>query len=434
MLARVIYFSWSPDASLIGVIPDDAFYYIQLARHRATDGFWTFDGTSPATGFHFLFGYFLVACFSFLGDIGWRQLYVLVGLIASVSIALSALFTFWTVETVLERKVIPIAAIPFFGWEVLVQSTAMVESWLVLFFAALTAYSLVRDKRPTLCSAAALIALGIAGSLSRTDFGLWPAILFGVFLIRAKLRAEKDNALARSALILAGSIIGALIVVLHNYSIAGHFAPASAQVKLHWSVIEGHNIWDPVSLIAPMVLTHLASVDSLLGYAVILLWAIALPLLVRAALASARERHSNSTPPLITGSLLAIVAYVVLYRHNSASLQIWYASNFVVPVAISVAFIAHFVTRSARVFAGISLAYFVVGAPSVPAVVWPWQAGMLQAGLFLRDQAESSAFFLRSQSSTSMALPMMKFCRLSSRTSFSITLNQEASTTFWITR
>src|SRR5262245_13146339 len=111
MTARVIYFGLSADESLINVIPDDAFYYIQLARHRVADGFWTFDGASPATGFHLLYGYFLVALFSFFGDVGWRELYAVIGIIASSSIAASAYFTCRAVEMVLDRKVVPIAAI-----------------------------------------------------------------------------------------------------------------------------------------------------------------------------------------------------------------------------------------------------------------------------------------------------------------------------------
>ena len=90
MTVRVIYFYYSPDEILIGVIPDDAFYYMQLAKHRETEGFWTFDGTSPATGFHFLYGYLLFFIYSIFGQIDWRQLFLIIGGSATVLISLAA--------------------------------------------------------------------------------------------------------------------------------------------------------------------------------------------------------------------------------------------------------------------------------------------------------------------------------------------------------
>jgi hypothetical protein len=89
-ISRVLIFYFRPDEQLIGVIPDDAFYYIQLAKHRVSDGFWTFDGASPATGFHFLYAYFLVIIFQTIPGIDWRDLYMLIGLLASTSIGLAA--------------------------------------------------------------------------------------------------------------------------------------------------------------------------------------------------------------------------------------------------------------------------------------------------------------------------------------------------------
>ncbi|MFN7825259.1 MAG: hypothetical protein ACK5P6_07855, partial [Pseudobdellovibrionaceae bacterium] len=48
---------------LVQVVPDDAFYYLQLAKNFAHTGQWTLDGIHPATGFHPLYAYFLVGLF-----------------------------------------------------------------------------------------------------------------------------------------------------------------------------------------------------------------------------------------------------------------------------------------------------------------------------------------------------------------------------------
>src|SRR5258706_14962847 len=102
-MVRVLYFYYAPDAQLIGVVPDDAFYYMQMARHRAVDGFWTFDGTAPATGFHFLYGYLLVALNWLFGTMEWRQLFLLIGAGASILIGLAAGFVSRTAEVCFGR-------------------------------------------------------------------------------------------------------------------------------------------------------------------------------------------------------------------------------------------------------------------------------------------------------------------------------------------
>ena len=58
------------EAGRLAFIPDDAFYYLILARNFLDLGFWTFDGESTATGFHLLHGYFLVLLYSILPGAG----------------------------------------------------------------------------------------------------------------------------------------------------------------------------------------------------------------------------------------------------------------------------------------------------------------------------------------------------------------------------
>jgi len=133
MITRVIFFYNAPDSVLIGVIPDDAFYYMQMAKHRAFDGFWTFDGTSAATGFHFLYGYFLVFLYSIFGEIDWRQLYLIVGGASAIFVGLAAYLVSRSAENLFGRNSILLAVAPFFTLAALTQSTVMMESWLVIF-------------------------------------------------------------------------------------------------------------------------------------------------------------------------------------------------------------------------------------------------------------------------------------------------------------
>ena len=52
---------------VVSFVPDDALYYIGLAKNRVSTGNWTFDGTAPATGFHLLWGYILWYIYIILG-------------------------------------------------------------------------------------------------------------------------------------------------------------------------------------------------------------------------------------------------------------------------------------------------------------------------------------------------------------------------------
>mgnify|MGYP003576625863 CR=1 FL=1 len=393
MMVRVIHFYSAPDSTLIGVVADDAFYYMQMARHRLSDGFWTFDGTSPATGFHLLYGYFLLVVYSVLGDLDWRRLYLLVGVLAAVSIAVAAFLTCRTVETVFERKIIPIAAAPFFTVAALTQSTAMMESWLALLFAALTVFLLTRDNVLTLHRAVGLVGVGILGSLARSDYGMLPGVLFCVFLIGQ--RFQKNALLTRSALVLTGAIVGVLIVLAQTYAISGEFAQASAQTKLHWSAVQGHTIRVPILLFGPIVFPFFDQTFLLLDAAgreiklFALLAAAVAFLFVLVRLYGGLKTASDTVPPLLwTGCALTIVGYIAFYRHNSAALQLWYSCNVLVPIAICLSGALLFVFRrhaAGAAIAGLAL-YAYVGLSNVFAVTWPGQAGMMQAGVFLRDQ------------------------------------------------
>ncbi len=391
LLARTAYFYLAPDAVLIGVIPDDAFYYMQMAKHRVADGFWTFDGSSAATGFHFLYGYFLAFVYWVAGDITWRQLYLLVSSLASVSIAISALLTYRTAAVVFDRTVAPLAIAPFLTTASLIQSTAMMESWLVLLLSALTVSAVVRANAPGFPEQAALFAIGLLGSLARTDYGMLPGILFvwGLVLYRAVPPAF----LQRTAIILGGAIVGVIVVLIQNYFISGHFAQASALVKLHWSQLAHHNLVASINLIVSSAVPFFRPLDAaakpLLAVASILL----LGVLIRAALRQ-QGNDRNCSLVLLCASLFTIGGYLLFYKHNSGALQVWYSANLVVPIALVLASTAFHVLRKGRSW--VTLALLVVyGASALGdalSIPWPHQAGMMHAGISLRSEQSTAGF------------------------------------------
>ena len=64
LLSRLIYFYNLTESQLIGIVPDDAFYYLKMAQNKAFLGIWSFDGINTSTGFHLLYGYLLYFIFS----------------------------------------------------------------------------------------------------------------------------------------------------------------------------------------------------------------------------------------------------------------------------------------------------------------------------------------------------------------------------------
>src|SRR6188768_3206039 len=89
-LARVGFIALQDDATLVTMIPDDAFYYLVLARNFVSLGNWSFDGTAPATGFHLLWAYVLAGAHWLLGAPDLRSLFVLSAGAGAIMVAAAA--------------------------------------------------------------------------------------------------------------------------------------------------------------------------------------------------------------------------------------------------------------------------------------------------------------------------------------------------------
>lgn len=384
---RVGYFYFATDEVLIGVIADDAFYYMEMARHRAEDGFWTFDGTSPATGFHFLYGYFLVSIYKILGDLSWRDLYLLVGILSSVFISVSAYLVSISAARSFGRESTLLAVTPFLTFPSLMLGTAMMESWLVLFFSAATIYGLTVDRNPSRLGGTVLLVIGMLGSMSRTDYGMLPGVAFSVLLLSYPV--FKGPALKRSLLILVGAILGLAVVLGQNLWISGQLSQASAQTKFFWSSVVGHNASPAISLVDAIVIPFASSVNDEIELAVLMAALFSLAYFYYSFRIRRPREPEQFFPPFLMVSicLVVVLGYIAFYRHNSQALQTWYAANFIGPIGIIMSGIA-FMTLTKRLglvaLLGLCV-YGVAGASKVLYAPWPHQAGMMRAGLFLRD-------------------------------------------------
>ena len=398
MVVRVIYFYNASDSVLIGVVPDDAFYYMQIARHRAFEGLWSFDGSSVATGFHLLYGYYLLFFYSIFGDIDWRHLFLIIGLMSSVFIAMASYFVSRTAEIIFGRTSILLSSVPFFTSAALIQSTAMMESWLVIFFSAATIFILLIDKEPTLSDAIVLIVVGILGSLSRSDYGMLPGVIFTVNLLGYSF--FRNNRLRRSGFVLLGALIGVALVLLHNLQISGHLTQTSAQTKLFWSYTIGHSISAPLNLVMSIVYPFYDGFPFYGGMSFLVRVLILFCLMLffynywrKSKLAKNRDEYLIKLI-IATECLVTILAYIIFYRMNSQSIQIWYSSNFIAPLGILIAAMGYFILETKLVITALItfFIYIFICIQNIFFISWPHQIGMMKAGLFLREQNSQALY------------------------------------------
>lgn len=392
LIVRFAFFALSPHKDIIGVIPDDAFYYIQMAFHRSRDGTWTFDGTAPATGFHFLHGYFLVLIFKLFPDADWIDLYWIISISSCLAISTSVYFLGKAVSDLYRAPSALASALPFLSFPIIMQSTAMMEAWLVIFFSSLTVFLIVKQRETSTPSLTALCLIGILGSLSRSDYGMLPGILFVSIFTFERFRITP--AVARISAILFGAIIGLSLLTLHNYLISGQLTQASAQIKLLWSSISGHSIQPAIQLFLSI---SLPSIDLIARQSELALLAILLLTVTACSIATLKSvKTNNHTLPaaLLVGCFFTIVGYIAFYRQNSSALQPWYASNFITPIAIVTAAIFHFLTgRWNAIPTGLAFTVFLLsGLKNIFYIPWPHQSGMMEAGAYIRDLDKNSRF------------------------------------------
>lgn len=372
LLFRSVYFYNSPESILIGAIPDDAFYYLQLAKNKAALGFWSFDGVAPATGFHLLYGYFLYAVYKIYGVIDWRDLFLFISTLASIAISISAYLCCNISNRLFGPKLAFVAVAPFFCFDVLYQSTNLMESWLVIFFSTLTIYTIFDTAQPiSYKKFFGIFVIGFMGSLSRSDFGMLPgatfiALSFGLLVLNNRVWW------LRSFVISCGSVCGIIFITIHNFWISGNFFQASAKVKLYWSSIVDHRIKAPIDLVAQMIMPVGGGSFRVVVPLIILSFFL---FLIRKHISLNRLIRIESFY-IALSMFLTIIGYVAVYRHNSLGLQSWYIGNFVAPYSLLLVVLFFWVFKNPKSIAVYIcfIFYFCIGIVHLVRPPWPNQA------------------------------------------------------------
>lgn len=387
-LVRLALFVAAPIDAQIPLIPDDAFYYLVPARSFALSGHWTFDGVAPATGFHLLYAYLLVALFWVAPDISYASLVLWIGGASTLLFGASAYLVARAAARDFGARAVLGVVLAFTAPVALWQPTFLVECCLVLFFSSALLALLSRAQEIPRLSRRWLVGallVGLLGNLARSDFGLLSASCAGAFwlLSRRSDGARRQAALAAAATL--GSAVGVAAVSLHTWLLSGSVLQSSARMKRHWGSLLGYDIR---GLIRPLVDVIAPHGTGWLGSR------SAAPLLIAVGLAGAVSRLGRDALrldrwPLAVGCGVSVVGYVLLYGNSSAGVPPWYLANALAASAYLLGAVTSFIPRPA--FAPAIAVVAVCAALNVAVSLrplWPNQVAMRAGGEYLASHPE----------------------------------------------
>lgn len=393
LLSRLIYFYNLTESQLIGIVPDDAFYYLKMAQNKAFLGIWSFDGINTSTGFHLLYGYLLYFIFSVFGNIDWKIIFLIIGFLASIFISVSSYLVASTARNLFNKNASLLAISLFFSSLIVFQNTLMMESWLVIFFASSTLFLINQTNNLNKINIVILISCGLLGSLSRTDYGILPGIFFIVYICFYKFNYNNIK-IKKIFYILCGAILGVGISFISNALISGNFFQSSAQIKFHWSSIIGHNINPILNIIFVLFKSF-----NYIIFSIIIIFSLFIMMWKYYSEPTKKiELSIISNDALIstTSCFFVIVSYIIFYRLNSQAIQIWYVSNLIVPISILITGVGVYIYKSNIYIIGLFFLLVFVNdlKENFAAIQWPHQSGMLHAARRLElESTNASAIY-----------------------------------------
>jgi hypothetical protein len=212
------------DGVLVKLLPDDAFYYLEIARRIAEGQGSTFDGIHPTNGYHPLWLAVLVPLGPLLD--ASRVAGARVALLLGVGLVLAAIRAVWRAAESVAPDEAPLGAV-WLGGTLLVASVYGMEAPLAVALAGALWWRISRGWPDTPAQGAALGGLAAALTLARLDAGLVVAGAFLVWLADAA-RSRRWGAWVAGVAVL-GAVVGAYLAA--NELDFGSALPISAKLK-----------------------------------------------------------------------------------------------------------------------------------------------------------------------------------------------------------
>ena len=327
---------------------DDAFYYLIVAKHFSEAHISSFDGVTVTSGYHPLWMWICSFVFGIRSKLDLTYVRSCMGITTSVSLGLLVVGLLKGFQSK-DGGWLWAIALGATSYSALNNGVTVMEWPLVLLCWACLHGLLLYQRSNALeggtgndhMRVALAFLVGIAGSLSRSDFGLIPACyLAAAVFVGWKSREWRFNRLAGAGL--AGSIVGLLSVFLYIHAFTGSWIQQSAKVKrLAASLSDPFN---PVPACWQFlrVLLYLPRLD-LETRSRVVVYTFAIPILCLLGLGCffviffkrrlLLERIQNQLQTnaeevfVLTASLLGVVGYLFVYSFNSQATYGWYTGT-----------------------------------------------------------------------------------------------------------
>lgn len=390
----------SDDSLQVQYTPDDAYYYLALAKNFVNQGIWTFDsGQSLTSGFHLLWAYLLSAIYRITTPSS--AVFVQYGLILSSVVTIISLLIAWKIGLQFEKPFyMLLLALIASSRNFTLNSVSVMEWPLIILISLLYCIQYRRSFFPgrTWQSAAVLFTLGFLGSLSRSDFGLLPIFLFAPSLLLFLLRKKNPNIPTFWGAI--GAAGGALLTLFHNYLFTGEYLQSSAKMKIYWRQIYGNNYSGVITLLRSIL--GLDSINLTLFSVIITVSASLFVIGLLISVVRQRKQviiylgHNLHQWSLFIAATLCVAGYGLFYLSNGA-IQPWYSANLVVPLFLVLLAGSTLLEKYSNplttglILSGLAAPIIIINSMSFYPLkttnsVWPYQGAMLQAGKYLAQQ------------------------------------------------
>lgn len=389
---RLIAIERLPERGMVGYIPDDAFYYLVMGRNFARLGRWTFDGVAPATGFHLAWGYLMAAVYAVAPGVGLHALFLVAGVLQIACVTAAVWMVGRTARRWFGAGVEAGVAVVFLSALPLGEGISLMEMALALVAAAATVDLLCRtEAAESRWMLGAAGALGFAGMMARSDYGVLPACLFAMQLAKGRLGVSTGAMVRRAGAVLAGAVAGLAAIAWHTHATAGQWVQGSVRMKLEWSRSMGFNVVPAGRLLLKMLSVaentrfHSEWVVQAARWS-----AWVLPLVLVAGVVSVWRQGSPARRALLAGMGLVLAAYLVVYAFNGADVQNWYAGNLEAPEGVLAGAAASwFWQRRRGLTIAVAAGCCVCGAALSFRASMPWQAMLYDGGMYLRTHPEA---------------------------------------------
>ena len=402
----------SSDDLRVQYIPDDAYYYLTLARNFSSLSFWTFDsGVSVTSGFHLLFAYLLTIMVSLLKPNTYN--FVTYSMMMSLLFALASVMVMWfwgfkyrnilflmLFALIISSRNFVYNAISITEWSL----TVLVASLYCVWF-----FTKCNNSMLKLTDFLVLFVFGFLGSVTRSDFGLFPFSIFVAGLIFFSTTPKRHLQFVFVGFL--GTLIGLFVTFVHNFIFTNEVLQSSAKMKAYWSQLGSPNYYT-----VPIL------VGTLIGFVGLLLFALLIGTAILPRFTKNQGSFSNVNKNVLDfdskqSSLLGdsrfflpdynhrilfmfasagicIVGYTVFYSRNGA-IQPWYTANLIVPVLIFIFAISDYIAiayhdKAKFLFAVLFLLALIFNITKLYPVStvnapWPHQKFMFQAGIHLAE-------------------------------------------------